>query len=290
MNDALRHPHPSDSSVSRRTVAQGLAWSVPAVAAVAAAPSYAASSPVTVTGSVCQLFYGGGTVNYQVHSIYLGVTSSTGIIPEGTVLTWTVDVGADPSGRHSVVPTTNYSADNKWSLALSPSAGGTNIGRLTVTLTFHQDYVYSGTWCAPAIIWTDSIVAGSSRALMPQAPITVTSNGVTSGPGNVTSGGTGTLAYTAPKRHPQGINQTGRAPHIYRSKSGVQSCYPEVQFSRVNSNDGVDNVATWPAGVTPPGERSTWGGSTARADANGQSSPVFRQTARSGQYNHAAVC
>lgn len=277
-------PAGTRSPVSRRAVAQGLAWSVPAVAATAAAPAFAAS-PTTVGGSACSLFYGAGGTNNQTHEVSLGVTSTTGIIPAGTVLTWTITVGADPSGRTSGVPTTNYSANDLWDLTLSPSTG--SIGTLTATMRFNQDYNYGnpgGTWCAAQLVWNDTFI------LRPRAPMTVTSNGATTAPAGVTSAGTGTLAYTVAKRHPNSVNTTGRQPHVYTSKSGTQECYPAIGYSRVLNSNGTDNVTTYPAGVTPPGDRGAWDGRYAWPNATGQSSPAYRAGAASGQWNQPAVC
>ncbi len=44
--------HRSDHSVSRRRISQGLAWSVPAIAGVAAAPAYAISKPSNCTPKI----------------------------------------------------------------------------------------------------------------------------------------------------------------------------------------------------------------------------------------------
>lgn len=275
---------PAPITVSRRTIATGLAWSVPTMAAVSAAPAFAASHH-TITNNVCQLFYGAGSVNTQTHSIHLGVASSSGTIPAGTELSWTVTVGTDPSGRASMVPVTDYSPNASWDLTLSQTTG--SVGTFTATLRFKQEVVLAApntTWCGPTIIWDSSV------ELKPRAPITVTSNGVIKGPASVTSGGTGTLSYIAARRYAPTINDTGRAPHIYSSRAGVQTCYPAIQWSRLLSRNGYDNATTYPAGITPPGTRGTWNGTSVASSPTGQSTPVATSTVQSNQYVTAAVC
>lgn len=43
-----------------------------------------------IGGTVCRLHCGTGTTDYQVHWIYVGVTSTPGSFPAGSVITWTV--------------------------------------------------------------------------------------------------------------------------------------------------------------------------------------------------------
>lgn len=263
----------SRTNVSRRTIAKGAAWAVPAIAVASAAPAYAASRPAVAT-SVCNLFYGGGTINNQTHSIYLGVTSSTGVIPAGTRLTWTVSM----SGSGNQVPTTNYSQNNIWTLSLSP-ASGTVATSFTATLTFNQDLtIGTGQWCAPALVWNDTFL------IRPATTITVNTGGTVADSGSLATGG---LTYTVAKRHPTSINQTGRAPHIYTTRTGAQTCWPSIQWSRLLSNNGYDNVTTYPSGtsVTAP---CTWS-STSCTGTTGTSTPRASGPA-SGQYVTAQVC
>ncbi len=233
---------------SRRTLAKGAAWAAPVVAVAATAPAFAASQPPVVSGSICQLFYGGGTINYQTHSMYLGVKSSTGIIPAGTVLSWNICVsgGGSGTGGTNEVPTTNYSATAAWTLSLSQTSGNAITGGcFTATITFNQNYTTGagpgGTWCAAALLWTDIY------SIRPGASVSATSNAPT---GPVTSGGSGTLTYTAARRHPTSINSSGRTPHYYLTRSGTQNCYPAVQYSVLLSNTGYDNVTCYPSGTT----------------------------------------
>lgn len=262
--------------VSRRTIAKGAAWAVPAIAVASAAPAYAASRQVLTT-SVCQLFYGSGTVNYQTHSIYLGVTSDSGVVPAGTTLSWTVSM----SGSGNEVPTTNYSPNDIWDISLSPAAG-TVASTFTATLTFNQDLeIGTGTWCDPALVWTNVY------AIRPATSVTVSSDGaVGGGAGTVSPGG---LTYTVAKRHPTSVNQSGRSPHVYTSRSGVQACWPEIQYSRLITSNGKDNVTTYPAGTAVTTTPCTWNG-TSCTGTSGTSTPRSSSTAQDSQYLQSAVC
>lgn len=113
-----------NQGVSRRSLAAGAAWAVPAIAIASAAPAMALSAGVQ--GSICRLFYGDGTINTQTHSMYLGVTTTNGIIPKDTVISWTVCVtgGGSGTGGTNEYPTTNYSANGSWTLTLSGTSGG----------------------------------------------------------------------------------------------------------------------------------------------------------------------
>ncbi|ROZ63044.1 hypothetical protein EDL96_08015 [Kocuria soli] len=177
--------------ITRRRIVTTAAWTAPAVLAATAAPAYAASQN-QITTSVCQLFYRGGRISYQTHSIYLGVTSTEGVVPRGTVLTWTVQVsgGGTGTGGTNESPTTNYSQNNAWTLSVSPSTG---------TVPSNQG----------------SVVDSS-------------------------------LSYTVARRHPSSVNSTGRTPHVYRTRSGGQSAYPTIRWSRLITNNGYDNVTRYP--------------------------------------------
>ncbi|MFZ2503371.1 MAG: hypothetical protein WAW88_11935, partial [Nocardioides sp.] len=101
----------TSGGMTRRSLARGAAWTLPVVAMAAPAPAFAASPP-KITGTVCALFYGSGTINLQVHTITLGLTSDTGTIPAGTVMTWTVTQsgGSAGTGGANEVPTAATSA------------------------------------------------------------------------------------------------------------------------------------------------------------------------------------
>ncbi len=202
------------NEISRRTVARGAAWTVPVLSVAAAAPSLAASSPdPTVTGSICEIFYGSGAVNYQVMDVFLGVYTSTGVIPAGTIATWSVQ-----TSQSAAIPTTNYSDNNLWKLSLSPSTGSPTAHIVTIAFLSEYDTGVSGptTWCAPRLVYNDTY------PIRPKTDFTITSNAA--GP-DITLGGAGSLKWTVAKRH---VPNTAMK---FISKSGAQSCYPEVQYS-----------------------------------------------------------
>ena len=187
------------SGLPPRSIAKGDAWATPAIAIGATAPAFAASAhKPTISGSICQLFYGSGTINQQTHSMYLGITTTTGTIPAGTTISWTICVSG--GGGTSEVPTTNYSANGIWTLTLSPAT----------------------------------------------------------------------------------INTTGRTPHYFLTKSDTQTCYPPVQYSRVLSSNGTDNVTCYPSGTSVTSS-CTWDGRFCNSSTTGLCTPPYVGGAQSGQ-------
>lgn len=208
-------------TVSRRTVAKGAAWSVPVVTMGAMAPALAASQTPTVSGSICSMTYGGASLNDQVHYVYPGVTTSTGVIPVGTTLTWTIRV---QGAFQSYVPNKATSSGGEWTMTMNPDSntGLGSDGTFTVTLRFDKQQTVTADqqYCVGSIAWTDA-----QYPLRPSATISITSNAPT---GPVNSGGMGTLVYQVPQRHSTETSST-RAMR-YLSLSGTQKCYPSVRY------------------------------------------------------------
>ena len=55
---------------------------------------------------------------------------------------------------------------------------------------------------------------------------------------------------------PTSVNTTGRRPHRYLSKSGLQTCYPEIKYVMTTASnastcgdDGNDTSTTYPDGT-----------------------------------------
>ena len=236
------------TKLSRRNVAATALWATPVVIASVPAPAMAASN-VIITANVCELFYGSGTINVQTHSIYWGISSDTGTIPAGTVVTYsvTVDPTTNPDGLTDwEIPTNMYpggytvtSTNGPWYISYSPARGTAMTGTqtFTVTITFNQDYV--GNFCA-ASIWNDTYT------LRPASTITISGPTVT---GALSAGSMG-LKYRSARRYPTAINSTGRLPRVFQTKVGTQSCFPPVQYSILLSRTGFDNVTTYPSGTT----------------------------------------
>lgn len=214
-------------NLSRRTLAKGAAWSVPVIAASAVAPAYAASRTI-VGGTVCDLFYSTGTNSNQTHSVYLGVTSNDGTIPQGTTFTWTVNMSG---GNYTQLPSTSYSRVDAWSLSLSPSSSSGNLSSFEVTLTVNSDTTPEAIGCGPALVWTDSYL------ISPGATISISSTATGS---NIASGTASSLSYVVAKRYPSGANDTGRTAHRYLSKSGGQTCYPPIRYTLNSSTQFSD--------------------------------------------------
>ena len=229
----------SETTIDRRTVAQGTLWAVPVIMAAASAPAFAAS-PGVVSAGICGLFYGGGTINSQTHSIFLSV-EGTGTIKKGTTVTWNVSVtgGGSGTGGTNMVPNLTYSADNIYTLTTTP-ASGTPVSSFTVTLTVNQDTDAGNLGCDAGIrlVWTDT------TTIRPGATVSI------SGSSNQPTSQKSSLSYTVAKRWPNSVNSAGRTPHVYLSKSGAQTCYPSIQWSRVLPKDGYDNVTCYGSAST----------------------------------------
>lgn len=87
------------SHVSRRTVAKGAAWAVPAVTVANVTPALASSSQ-PIRAHVCSLsFPRGREPDIQSMKIRMGITSLTGQpIKAGTTLTWTLTCDSSDLG------------------------------------------------------------------------------------------------------------------------------------------------------------------------------------------------
>lgn len=234
------------ATVSRRTLAKGAAWSLPTIALGVAAPAYAASTDV-YGPTICSLFYpAGASTSYQGLQVYLGVYSTSTVIPKGTEFAWTVTMSG---GSNNEVPTLNYSQNSRWSLGVSPVSGSL-APSFTVHLRVLQDGVtQSELNCNPALIWNDTytIYPGSRVSIQGTTTISDPSLGQAK---------TSSLEFNVAKRYPTSVNTTGRRPHRYLSKSGLQTCYPEIKYvmtaasnASTCGDDGNDTSTTYPDGT-----------------------------------------
>lgn len=141
-------------------------------------------------------------------------------------------------------------------------------GTQTITVSVKFNQAYTGAFCAGSD-WT----SGTSYNLATNSAITITSGTVT-GTG-VKSAGSSGLAYNSARRNPTSVNQGGRSPHKFTSKSGLQSCYPPVQYSVLLSNTGYDNVTCYPTvGDIPSAARCTWSGTSCDPSTIGVCTPI----------------
>ncbi|WP_145000838.1 hypothetical protein [Kocuria rhizophila] len=206
------------SQISRRTLAKGAAWSVPTIAMGVAAPAYAASTD-TFAATVCYLFYPKGTnVNFQGMQMFLGVSSTTEAIPRGTEFTWTVTTSGTGG---NVVPGLNYSQQNRWSLSVTP-ATGTGAPSFSVLLKVLVDGVtLSELNCKASLIWNDTnrITGGRTVSVVGTTRLSGSNQG---------REGTSALSFRVAKRY--ATTQPGTLPHVYLSKSDLQTCYPEIKY------------------------------------------------------------
>lgn len=231
-------------AVSRRRVVTAGAWATPLVAIAVAAPAAAASTLQTrVSGTICRLDYGKGELSYQRHGISLGLESSTGSVPAGTVFVWSVIMSDPVTGAKAInaVPTLEYSPSEAWTLTASPDEGK-KASAFSVILTANRDI--TSPWCGPRMVWTDL----SRYRLRPGTRIYISSSSTGPGTDPVDVG----LEYTVAKRHPSRINDAGREPHNFLSKIGTQTCYPAIQYTRLLDKDGYDNVTCYAGEMCSP--------------------------------------
>ncbi|WP_270239931.1 hypothetical protein [Rothia kristinae] len=85
------------TSVSRRQLAKGAAWSVPVAAAASAVPAMAASPNDMPKLSICKLHYGSGDINTNPLHIY--IQPSNGRMDKGDSITYELTV--DDSTRYT---------------------------------------------------------------------------------------------------------------------------------------------------------------------------------------------
>lgn len=210
--------------ISRRNIAKGAAWATPAILASSAIPAYAAStdrSSKAPYGSICSLFFGGGTVNAQRTDINLAVISShaNGIIRKGETVTWVI-TAPDANGA----PKGNYAQDGGWSIQTSGSRGN-----FVVTLVTTRDVPVREVNCIAKVVW-DSSSSSLSTAVRPKSQVTVRS---------ASSDGSTNLTFTVPQRFGTSVNDSRRAPLIINGQ-----CYPTIQWSNLGNSTNLnkDNI------------------------------------------------
>lgn len=226
-----------NKQVSRRTIAKGAAWSVPAVMIASAAPAAAASERTPhIAGFACMLYFGTGGVNGQRTQIFPGFISDDGVIKAGDTAVYNFEFSNSVK-----VPTIPQSPE--FDTKIDPPTG-TDTTKFTLTVTAKQDNPPSLTTCngaSPSLNWSDS--ASSNDSVMPpKTRIKMTSQGYRNG--EPTEGSAG-LTFEVPQRFPTSINKAGRTPLKFIEKSGLQTKFPAVKFTiRGNVDNGRNRVCT----------------------------------------------
>ncbi|HNM96826.1 MAG TPA: hypothetical protein PKK40_02650 [Marmoricola sp.] len=210
----------ASTRLSRRTLAVGAAWTVPVIAASASAPAYALSQK-QLAATVCKLYYGDGSDNWQVHSIFFGFESATGTVPSGSVFTYVIT--SDKPMNEPSHPTSSFFTQTS-----SLSADGKTL-TVTISLTSNLTSPYCG---SISVVWNDSIW------LTPGTTLTI--EGSVTAPSGHNSGGTSTLKYKVADRYAS--TNSGTFAHVFVSKLGNQLCYPTVSYASFNHS----NSTSWP--------------------------------------------
>lgn len=218
------------TAISRRNLTKGAAWASPVILATAVTPAYAASQIPTVTGFVDSLFYDPGTTTYQDHRMRLGVSSSTGTVPAGTTITWTINASGTTG---NAAPALFFGADTAWSLTISPVAGTKTASTFVITLITNAD-VAASTLTGGAI----QVVWNRTYQIKPKTVLSVSSTTT----GSKVNGLPSALKYTVAKRMPATASDATRTAHIYTSRSGTQANYPSILYS-LNEGSTVSTCA-----------------------------------------------
>ncbi|MGQ4507821.1 hypothetical protein ACUH9H_02025 [Dermabacteraceae bacterium P13128] len=208
--------------VSRRTIAKGAAWAVPATIVASAAPAMASSVPGVGQPVVCNLFFGTATVNGQDVDMSVGLKPTDTLLKKGQKYTWTVtatDGGMD-------VPDTNYSANDRWRFTTDKPAGSP-AKSFTATLEIIADNVTdTEISCAPKLLWDVGNSAGSSSIV----PGTKLSIKAVDSEGKNPSG----LGVQIPGR--RATSRISNTATKFLGRSGGQNEFPSVRYSAFSSN------------------------------------------------------
>ena len=117
------------SAISRRTVAKGAAWAVPAVAVGAATPAYAASGIVQLDGSGCKL-PGGATQTFKGYAFNLSIINPDNGA-ETTVTFESVTLNGEDLGDVLIVDLSTCTVLGTNSVTLDPGETLGNLALLT---------------------------------------------------------------------------------------------------------------------------------------------------------------
>lgn len=209
------------TNLTRRSVAKGAAWSVPAMTVAAAAPALAVSGP-TVSAKICSIDHGfsGSSNNESSYKVYLGYNTSTGTVPAGTTFTYTFTLGqGQASFADSEVPDVSTDPTGGYTLSVTP-ASGTVAKTFTVTMTINKDLSAANS-CGAYMVWnTNSSIRGGTQIGFTGAAA-----------GSVTSQKSG-VAWQVGRRY-----GTSGAPQLatkFLSKSDAQTCFPDINYTYGN--------------------------------------------------------
>lgn len=216
------------TSVSRRQLAKGAAWSVP-VAAASAVPAMAASPNDMTKLSICKLHYGSGDIN--TNPLHIHIQPSNGRMDKGDSITCELTV--DDSTRYtdlgiykpqnSTAPNLTYAGNSDWTLQLTPGPavnGGTK--KYTLTLTANRSFNMNNYGCFQVLQWTDG---NTGNVIANGATVTFSD-----------SSGNTLLKWQTPRRRPNTATKSYTRAMKFISKGGSQTCYPIVAYGSFTLN------------------------------------------------------
>ena len=158
---------PTSATVSRRSLAQGAAWSVPVIAVAASAPAFAAS-PAKLQGGVCQVIRNNDGTGAIAMTTVMGVFGAPGaVISAGTAITYSFEV-AQKVGEGIAAPQFGTGIGvGVWSKtkvrnAVMDVVGQRSTFQMTFTFTQDQTLSESGVYCiVPSLTWNRTRVGAS---------------------------------------------------------------------------------------------------------------------------------
>lgn len=146
-----RPGHPESTKLSRRTLAKGAAWSVPAVAVAGAAPAYAASR--TLSGGLCYTNESTASGGLVPRRWYFWVGTSDGsVIKQGDTWTFVVTFKWTNLSDYNANPNPlNANSYGSFSVTSSPSCQNpaTFTRSFTVTVRANDSVYATGASCTP---------------------------------------------------------------------------------------------------------------------------------------------
>ena len=153
----------ADSTISRRTLAKGAAWSIPAVAVASAAPAFAASGP-GYRGGVCQIIrLSGDTANQLNMYVVGGFFGAPGtVLPAGSKIELRFTIVETNSSKTTNAPTPYTTTWGAWTFSTVSRA--TVTGSYQATTTFVATFTTNtqvtigpgGFYCAPQLDFSAS--------------------------------------------------------------------------------------------------------------------------------------
>ncbi|WP_130866078.1 hypothetical protein [Acidipropionibacterium timonense] len=152
----------NNRSISRRTVATGLAWSVPAVVAASTLPAFAASTPTLEVSGGTKKASGNNWVSLSLDSFTAVVTPATGTV-SNLVMTFTLPASGLTISRYDTAAWVLSSSGTQYSFTYRGQYTTSGNMQITVTpLSFTTSQYKSKDYGTDASVSATAVVDGTS--------------------------------------------------------------------------------------------------------------------------------